>query len=409
MMRGVANWGMIGWDSYVRPDGPVPCKYAMVGEAPVNEEIRVGRGFVGPSGKLIWPLMRRLANLSREEVYVSNLCKLPLDIDLPSDEKMDEEDFRICAAALQAELRQVKPEVVLAVGVLAARGLLGDDFTKMEVCNGVGFKHSDGYVVVPTWHPAAALRGGGEDALAYTGAAVASLRQPKMPRPLVIPAADYRVEVGSEKLIGIDTEGTTRDPICLTWATGGSRSYVKPKDVPQFWMSLRASGATAIYHNAPWDWAVIEKMGVTKPWLVPYRDTMELAYLRQVEPRGLKGLAYRHYRLRMKTWEEVTLPYYFQAVQLDAKAIVDAGITSTPRYGKKGQLLKKPAITITDEAKTLKRALENPKLLATRMGWWDGEMGGSNPPTLRFVPQEEVVEYATLDPYMTLKVLEVLG
>src|SRR3990167_879515 len=180
MMRGVANWGMIGLDSYVRPDGPVPCKYAMVGEAPVNEEIRVGRGFVGPSGKLIWPLMRRLANLSREEVYVSNLCKLPLDIDLPSDEKMDEEDFRICAAALQAELRQVKPEVVLAVGVLAARGLLGDDFTKMEVCNGMGFL-KDTYTVVPTWHPAAALRGGGEDALAYTGDAIAHFRVKSSP------------------------------------------------------------------------------------------------------------------------------------------------------------------------------------------------------------------------------------
>src|SRR3990167_2334568 len=125
-MNGVANWGLIGQRAYVRPDGPVPCRYAVVGEAPASEEVRLGRGFVGPSGKLIWPLMRRLAGLSREEVYVSNLCKLPLDIDLPSDEKMDEENFRICAAALQAELRQVKPEVVLAVGVLAARGLLGD-------------------------------------------------------------------------------------------------------------------------------------------------------------------------------------------------------------------------------------------------------------------------------------------
>lgn len=402
---------------YVKPDGPKPCRYVIAGEAPAREEVAQGRGFVGPSGRLLWPLLWRLAGLERPQCYVTNLCKHPLDNDVSGEEKLEDAEFERWAALLREEVRSVRPEVVLAVGALAAKGLLGDEFTDMATCNGMGFRSADGYVVVPTWHPAAALRGGGEDALAYTGDAIANMRVPRMPHRVSVPQWRRLVSVASGGLVAIDTEGLPSDPLMLTWSDGVGRYVVDPADVPTFWQSLQRSGATALYHNAPWDWAVIKAMGVADPTAVPYLDTMELAYIRQVEPRGLKALAYRHYRLRMREWEEVVYPHYFSAAVAEAQRRVDAGTSLVRRFAKQkkdgspGRELK-AAVELTDEAKALKRTVNNGALAAKRLQWWDGEKGidagGTRPPSLRFVPEAEALEYASLDPFATYKVWEAL-
>ena len=75
---------------------------------------------------------------------------------------------------------------------------------------------------------------------------------------------------------------------------------------------------------------------------------------------------------------------------------------------KTGKMRKKPKVIRTDEAKTLARLLPTEKKkgnaeLLERME------ESTDPPSLRYVPFEEMAEYATLDPYMTMKVWEVLG
>lgn len=59
----------------VYPDGPIPADIAFCGEEPGGVEVRQGRGFVGPSGQLLWKLCEQ-ADISRDEVWVTNasLC-----------------------------------------------------------------------------------------------------------------------------------------------------------------------------------------------------------------------------------------------------------------------------------------------------------------------------------------------
>lgn len=442
--------------SYVHPDGPVPCEFAVVGEAPASEEVREGRGFVGPSGALLWPLMGGLAKLRRSDCYVTNLCKTPLDNDLDGDDKLSPAEFDDWKTKLIDELEHVKPKRILAVGALAAKALLGDRYTNMTACNGIGFSFQyqrsvNWALVVPTWHPAAALRGahGEKDSLAFTASAIENLRAPQ-PHPgppwfspyaeltqtpvvnpigFTIPAPRVWVpRMGANNLMrrgawGIDTEGTPDDPICMTVSNGNVRWYVEPDDVAE-WFALLGDEATLVFHNAPWDWPVLWAAGapedIAERWA--WRDTMELAYLKQTCPQGLKDLSWRHLGLHMTPFEDLVMPYQTEMAQAIAVGLIAAQTTFVDKrvgkttgfetHSKKGVPYKKPKpnrvytieqkAVLAPEVKPLHRALGNPKLLLERLGPLAPEL------SLRLVPEKARVEYATLDAWATVKLLPVL-
>jgi len=95
----------------VLPDGPIPARIAFIGEEPGSKEIEIGRGFVGPSGRLLWYLAAA-AGISREHVWVTNssLCAAPKQgIWLPSGAwiskvKTQSMAARCCRQRLVAEL-----------------------------------------------------------------------------------------------------------------------------------------------------------------------------------------------------------------------------------------------------------------------------------------------------------------
>lgn len=64
------------YDRKVYPDGPIPARLAFVGEEPGDMELCEGRGFIGPSGQLLWHLAKQVG-IDRDDVWVSNaaLCK----------------------------------------------------------------------------------------------------------------------------------------------------------------------------------------------------------------------------------------------------------------------------------------------------------------------------------------------
>jgi DNA polymerase len=382
---------------YVPPDGPRSAEWAIVGEAPAREEVAKGRGFVGASGKILWPLLDRLAGIHRTDCYVSNLCKHPFDDE--GGVKLTPDEFTRCAEELQAELLAIKPDRTLAVGALVAEALLGSQWRGMRTCNGAAFATEFG-LVVPCWHPAAALRGD-SDTLSWTGAAIAAFRMAVVPRPMQSPRIVDAVlahNVGriSGPAIGIDTEGTADAPHCLTWASQYERVYVQPKDVPRVWECLCAV-PLHVYHNAPWDWKVIEAMGVKEPWKHPYADTMELAYVRHTEPQGLKDLAWRHMRIDTPSWSQLVEPYHAEVVRSMAEGIIAAGTTEITHSPKTGKLLKKPKVERTEQATLFHRRLGNTEWLAEQLGIQ---------PDLTLVPRERAVEYATLDPFLCLMLWE---
>jgi DNA polymerase len=127
-----------------------------VGEGPGAEEDRQGLPFVGRSGQLLDRLMRQEIGLTREHCYVANVirCRPPGNRDPLPDE------IEACSPYLEAQLELIAPRVVVTLGNFATRRLLrtSEGISRLR---GRSYPFREGHLV-PTYHPAAALRGGGE-------------------------------------------------------------------------------------------------------------------------------------------------------------------------------------------------------------------------------------------------------
>ncbi|HEX9259336.1 MAG TPA: uracil-DNA glycosylase [Acidimicrobiales bacterium] len=127
-----------------------------IGEGPGEEEDRQGLPFVGRSGKLLDRLLLEELGLTRDRCYIANVvkCRPPGN----RDPKPDEIDA--CRPYLQQQLELIRPAVVVTLGRFAAQWLLNttDGITKLR---GKSYPFAHG-VLIPTLHPAAALRGGAE-------------------------------------------------------------------------------------------------------------------------------------------------------------------------------------------------------------------------------------------------------
>jgi DNA polymerase len=130
----------------------------VVGEGPGREEDMQGRPFVGRSGQLLDRLLLEEAGLRRDQVYIANVvkCRPPGNRDpLP-------EEIAACRPFLDEQVALIAPRVVITLGNFATRALLNrsEGITRLR---GRSFPFgSAGAVLFPTYHPAAALRGGGE-------------------------------------------------------------------------------------------------------------------------------------------------------------------------------------------------------------------------------------------------------
>jgi DNA polymerase len=151
----------------VEPDGPVPCDLAVVGESPGKEEVKLGRGFVGKSGQLLFghpedvlrgeALIPNLFGRVRSSIYVTNVCKVPL----PDNEwnKLTKYEQAYYYQEIRDELKQVAPKVVMAFGRRAAAALV-PGFTSISRAQGkASWGYGEKYIVLPLWHPAYYLRG----------------------------------------------------------------------------------------------------------------------------------------------------------------------------------------------------------------------------------------------------------
>jgi uracil-DNA glycosylase family 4 len=135
-----------------------------IGEAPGYHEDRQGEPFVGAAGQLLTRLLGEIG-LRREDVYICNVlrCRPPGNRDPLPDE------VEACRPWLQGTIANVKPRVIVTLGNFATRFIL-DRPVSISKVRGQRFD-VDGRTVIPTFHPAAILRGGGE-----AGTQMASVR-----------------------------------------------------------------------------------------------------------------------------------------------------------------------------------------------------------------------------------------
>lgn len=126
-----------------------------IGEAPGFHEDRQGIPFVGAAGQLLNRLLAE-TGIGRDEVYISNtvLCRPPGNRD-PRPEETD-----ACRPWLDERIEIVDPAVIVTLGNWATRYALGPNVSISRV-RGQRFTWHD-RTVIPTFHPAAVLHGGGE-------------------------------------------------------------------------------------------------------------------------------------------------------------------------------------------------------------------------------------------------------
>lgn len=127
-----------------------------VGEAPGEQEDLQGLPFVGRSGQLLDKLVLEEMGLTRDDFYIANTikCRPPANRDPLPDE------IEACSGYLSGQLEHIRPAVVVTLGNFATRLLLG---TTEGISRLRGRTYPYGACqLVPTFHPSAALRGGGQ-------------------------------------------------------------------------------------------------------------------------------------------------------------------------------------------------------------------------------------------------------
>lgn len=318
--------------------GPSPSPVMIIGEAPGRDEARLGRPFVGASGRAqSWYLSRN--GLGSVRPYMTNVCKEYRD----GNPDPTPEQIAYWTPQLVDEIRTAQPRLILAVGRFAAHWFIGGpaaDFTidlvarlphrggelaRSAAERGELTHRACGAVVVPVHHPAAgfynvdsrAVIDLGYKAAADAWRAIQAGRGESLGRERIDAYAgrETYLDVSGGELaallaaarpteIAIDTEGAPNRPwsIQLCWEPG--TAYLLRCSRPDFAVGAAAAqaavdhGTLVITHDAGtptlacYDTVMCRAMGIelrdARLW-----NTMYAAYLMRVEPRGLKALMYR--------------------------------------------------------------------------------------------------------------------
>lgn len=115
-------------------EGTVQARLFLVGDQPGPQDDRAGRPFRGPAGKLLSSLLEE-CGIPRTDTYLTNAVKhykFAFQGTRRVDRPPSGPEVRACLPWLEAELEAVKPEVLVLLGGVAARALLGLDFEVSE-------------------------------------------------------------------------------------------------------------------------------------------------------------------------------------------------------------------------------------------------------------------------------------
>ena len=127
-------------------------KLMFIGEGPGADEDMQGIPFVGKAGKLM-NMAFEAVGLKREDVYIANIVKYRP----PSNRNPEDDEAQACLNFLRNQVILVKPEIIVLLGSVALKNILGKEYG-ITASRGKWFEKK-GISYMPTWHPAALLRG----------------------------------------------------------------------------------------------------------------------------------------------------------------------------------------------------------------------------------------------------------
>jgi len=145
-------------------DGNPASRLMLIGEAPGAEEDRQGKPFVGASGKLLDKMLATIG-LDRTSVYITNVIYWRP----PGNRSPTQAEIAACQPFLERQIALLKPDLMVFVGGIAARALLGvkEGVTKLR---GRRFRYAGPDGPIPAmvmFHPAYLLRQPAQKRLAW--------------------------------------------------------------------------------------------------------------------------------------------------------------------------------------------------------------------------------------------------
>jgi uracil-DNA glycosylase family protein len=159
--------------------GPADARMLLIGEQPGDVEDQKGLPFVGPAGRLLVGALEE-AGIDKTAVYVTNAVKHFRFTPSSSGRRIHKTPDRVhmvaCRPWLVAELRQVKPELIVILGATAGKTLLGQDFRVTRDRGKVMDGPAGSGRLLATLHPSAILRTDPAERPAAHAAFVADLR-----------------------------------------------------------------------------------------------------------------------------------------------------------------------------------------------------------------------------------------
>lgn len=134
----------------------------LIGEAPGEQETLQGRPFVGKAGKNLDGFLQ-VVGLNREDIYISNVVKVrPTKVSPKgsvSNRPPNQEELALFTPYLYEEIMLVQPGMIVTLGNVALKALLGKDAV-------IGAYHGrvteatvqgQGFRVFPLYHPASII------------------------------------------------------------------------------------------------------------------------------------------------------------------------------------------------------------------------------------------------------------
>lgn len=147
-------------------EGPHDARIVFVGEQPGDQEDIAGRPFVGPAGQVLDDAIQQ-AGLNRGEIYLTNAVKhFKFE---PTEkrrlhQKPSARESSACRPWVDAELKVIKPRILVCLGATAAQSLIGPGFSITRQ-RGQFVSSSRCDHTIATYHPSAILRSPQPEAL----------------------------------------------------------------------------------------------------------------------------------------------------------------------------------------------------------------------------------------------------
>jgi len=146
-------------------DGNPDAEVMLIGEAPGAEEDRQGKPFVGPSGQLLDRMLATIG-LDRGSVYITNVIYWRP----PGNRSPTQAEIAACQPFLERQIELLRPRLIVFVGGIAARALLGvqEGVTKLRGRR-FAYRTREGHTIPAfvMFHPAYLLRQPGQKRLAW--------------------------------------------------------------------------------------------------------------------------------------------------------------------------------------------------------------------------------------------------